>query len=93
MLKKYSKKGKFMTSGKCDCIACEQKEDRTKQHLKARLDHYAGLAMMGFIIGEARNPKGIKMADVAQASFEMSKAMVRHEVEHQKEIDNFIAEL
>ena len=61
------------------------------EHKKARIKHYAGLAMMGFISAEANRPKGMDFQSITKASFEMGKAMVIYEQEHDPEFERILS--
>ena len=50
--------------------------EKQKEEMKKQVNHYAGLAMMGFISAEANRPKGMNYDSVAEASVEMGISMV-----------------
>jgi hypothetical protein len=69
--------------------------DMNLEQLKAEVRHFAGLAMIGLIEGEAHNPKGMELTAVAEAACNQGLEMVLklHSKPFQVELAKRLADL
>ena len=69
--------------------------EKKKEQLKQEVKVMASYAMIGFIQGEANNPKGMSLVDVAEASMNMGLEMVKkfHSKPFQVQLEKQLSEL